>query len=162
MKKIIDLTHRYESYVSTAGWIENVLRHRPEAVESYIREAKDLGFDIIEISTGFISLPTEDLLRLVERVNKAGLKAKPEPGIQFGAGGATPSGELTAEGTHNAQWLITKAKECLEAGAHMVMIESEGITENVDKWRTDVIAEMFDALGPDKTMFEAADPEVFE
>lgn len=162
VKKYIDLSHRYDSYVSTGGWIENVLRYGPEAVEKYITEARNLGFDMIEISVGFITLPAEDLVRLVERVNKAGLKAKPELGIQFGAGGATPTAELAAEGTRSAQWVITRARACLDAGAHMIMIESEGITENVEKWRTGVVAEIMDALGPDKTMFEAADPEVFK
>ena len=43
----------------------------------------------------------------------------------------------------------------------MIMIESEGITENVKTWRTDVPPKIIDALGLDKVMFEAADPEVF-
>jgi phosphosulfolactate synthase (CoM biosynthesis protein A) len=45
---------------------------------------------VIELSTGFISLPTDALLRLIEKVKAAGLKAKPELGIQFGAGGDLP------------------------------------------------------------------------
>jgi phosphosulfolactate synthase (CoM biosynthesis protein A) len=43
----------------------------------------------------------------------------------------------------------------------MVMIESEGITENVREWRTDVISELVLGLGTEKVMFEAADPDVF-
>jgi phosphosulfolactate synthase (CoM biosynthesis protein A) len=43
----------------------------------------------------------------------------------------------------------------------MIMIESEGITENVAAWRTDVVAQFADALGIERLMFEAADPEVF-
>ena len=41
------------------------------------------------------------------------------------------------------------------------MIESEGITENVKRWRTDVAARIVDALGLERVMFEAADPDVF-
>lgn len=41
------------------------------------------------------------------------------------------------------------------------MIESEGITENVKSWRTDVPAKIIGALGLEKVMFEAADPDVF-
>lgn len=41
------------------------------------------------------------------------------------------------------------------------MIESEGITENVDPWRTDVPATFINEIGMDKLMFEAADPDVF-
>jgi hypothetical protein len=40
-------------------------------------------------------------------------------------------------------------------------IESEGITENVKAWRTDVPAEIIDTLGLESVMFEAADPDVF-
>jgi phosphosulfolactate synthase (CoM biosynthesis protein A) len=41
------------------------------------------------------------------------------------------------------------------------MIESEGITENVDPWRTDVPAKFIDEIGMEHLMFEAADPDVF-
>jgi hypothetical protein len=41
------------------------------------------------------------------------------------------------------------------------MIESEGITENVRSWRTDVPARLIEALGLERIMFEAADREVF-
>ena len=40
----------------------------------------------------------------------------------------------------------------------MIMIESEGITENVNTWRTDAAAKIIGALGLEKVMFEAADP----
>lgn len=63
-----------------------------------------------------------------------GLKAKPEINVQFGAGG-------------------TSSVEALE---------SEGITEQVRHWRTDVIAQIVDELGLEAPMFEAADPAVFE
>jgi phosphosulfolactate synthase (CoM biosynthesis protein A) len=162
VKEMNELAHRYGVYVSTGGWIEHVLRYGSEAAKKYIHEAKALGFDVIELSSGFISLPTDDLLRLVETVTKTGLKAKPELGIQFGAGGATPVAELAAEGTRDAQWVIDRAKACLDGGAYMIMIESEGITENVETWRTDAVAQIINALGPEKTMFEAADPPVFE
>lgn len=43
----------------------------------------------------------------------------------------------------------------------MIMVESEGITENVKQWRTDIAAKFARALGLEYLMFEAADPEVF-
>src|SRR5215471_13922983 len=85
LREIIELAHHYEVLVSTGGFIEYVLARNREAVPAYIKECRDLGFDILEISSGFITLPTDDLLRLVEHVQKAGMKAKPEVGIQFGA-----------------------------------------------------------------------------
>jgi phosphosulfolactate synthase (CoM biosynthesis protein A) len=156
------LAHRHNVYVSTGGWIEHVLMRGPDAVDAYLDEAAQLGFDIIELSTGFISLSQDDLLRLVERVRRAGLKPKPELGIQFGAGGATPAAELAAEGVRDAGWVISRAKACLDAGADIIMIESEGITENVTSWRTDAVAKIIDGVGMENAMFEAADPAVFE
>jgi phosphosulfolactate synthase (CoM biosynthesis protein A) len=161
LKEIIDLAHRYNVLISTGGFIEHVLTQGAEAVHRYIQECRDVGFDMLEISSGFITIPTDDWLRLVERVQQVGLKAKPEVGIQFGAGGATAIAELEAEGTRDVGWTIAQAKRFLEAGASLIMIESEGITENVKTWRTNVAADIIDALGLDKVMFEAADPEVF-
>ena len=162
VKRMIDIAHQHDVLVSTGGFMEYVLIQGPEMVDRYIAECRDLGFDIIELSSGFISLPTDDWLRLVEAVQKAGLKAKPEVGIQFGAGGDTAAEELEAEGVRDPAWVIQQARRFLEAGAYMIMIESEGITENVTTWRTDVVAHIINELGLEKVMFEAADPAVFE
>jgi phosphosulfolactate synthase (CoM biosynthesis protein A) len=161
LRELIELAHRHNVLVSTGGFIEYVLTQGADVVKAYIRECADIGFDIVEISSGFITLPTDDWLRLVERVQNAGLKAKPEVGIQFGAGGATRADELESEGTRDPEWIIGQARRFLEAGAYLIMIESEGITENVRTWRTDVVAKIIQGLGLDKVMFEAADPEVF-
>src|SRR6266566_1328082 len=117
LKEIIDLAHRYNVLVSTGGFIEHVLTQGPEIVNRYIEECRIVGFDILEISSGFITIPVDDWLRLVEKVQ--------------------------------------------HAGAYMIMIESEGITENIKSWRTDVAAKIIGALGLEKVMFEAADPDVF-
>jgi phosphosulfolactate synthase (CoM biosynthesis protein A) len=161
VKELIDICHDYEVLVSTGGFLEHVLQQGPEAVGYYIQECKNLGFDIIEISCGFITIPMDDWLRLIERVKNAGLKPKPEIGIQFGAGGATAAAELEAEGTRNPAWAIHQAQRLLDGGAYMIMVESEGITENVNRWRTDIAAKFATALGLDHLMFEAADPDVF-
>src|SRR5437588_7382 len=69
--------------------------------------------------------------------------------------------EWAAEGTRDPEWPIAQARRFLEAGAYMIMVESECITENVQHWRTDVVARFINALGLERLMFEAADPEVF-
>ncbi|HYB00130.1 MAG TPA: phosphosulfolactate synthase, partial [Ktedonobacteraceae bacterium] len=161
LKEIIDLAHRYNVLVSTGGFIEHVLTQGREAVHRYIEECRNVGFDILEISSGFITIPTDDWLRLIEKVQSIGLKAKPEVGIQFGAGGASAAEELASEGTRDVDWAIGQARRFLDAGAYMIMIESEGITENVKTWRTDAAAKIIGALALEKVMFEAADPEVF-
>lgn len=161
VKEITGLCHSHNVLVSTGGFIEHVLAREPGAVPRYIEECRDLGFDIVEISAGFITIPTDDVLRLIEKVQKAGLKAKPEVGIQFGAGGASAVSELEAEGTRNPEWTILQAKRYIDAGAYMIMIESEGITESVSSWRTEIPPKIIQSLGLEKVMFEAADPDVF-
>lgn len=159
--ELLELCHRHDVLVSTGGFIEHVLTQGAGAVDRYIKECRDVGFDIIEISGGFVTIPVSDWLSLVEKVQQCGLKAKPEVGIQFGAGGATKAEELEAEGTRDPRWCIQLAQKFLDAGAYQIMIESEGITESVRTWRTDVPAQFADALGLAKIMFEAADPDVF-
>jgi phosphosulfolactate synthase (CoM biosynthesis protein A) len=161
LAELLNLCHEHNVLVSTGGFLEYVLTQGAEAVDAYVRECREVGFDIIEISCGFITIPTDDWLRLIEKVQKAGMKAKPEVGIQFGAGGATKAEELEAEGTRDPEWCIKLAQRFLDAGAYLIMIESEGITESVRTWRTDVPARIADALGLEKVMFEAADPDVF-
>src|SRR5262249_52697763 len=101
VRELIDLCHAHEVQVSTRAFIEYVVAQGAEMVPRYLRECKELGFDIVEISAGFITLPPDDFVRLVEEVQQAGMKAKAEVGIQFGAGGATAATELEAEGTRD-------------------------------------------------------------
>lgn len=159
---VIDIAHQHDVLVSTGGFMEYVLTCGTGAAEKYIHQCKAVGFDIIELSSGFITIPTDDWMHLIDMVQKAGLKAKPEVGIQFGAGGATSAAVLKAAGNRDTEYAIKQAKRFIEAGAYLIMVESEGITENTDPWRTDVPAMFIDELGPEKLMFEAADPEVFE
>lgn len=162
IKAINKIAHDHQAYVSSGGWIETVLRYGKEAVDKYLAEAKEVGFDVIEISTGFIMMPTTGLERMVKKVVKAGLKAKPELGIQFGSGGDTAASELAADSKKDIGDLIDRGKRALDAGASIIMIESEGITENVKTWNTGAAAQIMNGLGIQNVMFEAADSLVFE
>ena len=95
------------------------------------------------------------------KCSRSGLKAKPEVGIQFGPAGLPQSRSLRPRARATWSGQSCQARRFLEAGAYMIMIESEGITENVKTWRTDVAAQIIGALGLEQVMFEAADPEVF-
>jgi phosphosulfolactate synthase (CoM biosynthesis protein A) len=159
---LIELAHQHDVAVSTGGFIERVIPQGAAAVDAYLRECRELGFDIVELSSGFLTLPTDDWVRLVEKVRGVGLKPKAEVGIQFGAGGASTPETLEAAGAGDPAWMIQQAKRLIEAGAVQIMIESEGITESVRTWRADVPARVVEALGLEQVMFEAADPPVFQ
>lgn len=161
--ELIDLAHQHDIYVSTGGWMEHVLTqpNAEKVIDKYLQKCKALGFDVIEISAGFLSFPADDWLRLVDKVHSIGLAAKPELGIQFGAGGDTSAEKLESTGTSDPSKVINLGKRFIGAGVERIMIESEGITENVKNWRTDVIQEILRDLPGEKVMFEAADPLVF-
>src|SRR5215471_17302422 len=129
LKEIIELAHRHDVLVSTGGFIEHVLAQGPEVVNRYIETCRNVGFDILEVSSGFITIPVDDWLRLVEKVQHVGLKAKPEVGIQFGAGGASAAEELASEGTRDVEWAIGQARRFLEAGAYMIIFKDKATTE---------------------------------
>lgn len=134
--------------------------HSPTS-DKYHKSDRSVSLDVIELSSGFLSIPEDDWLRLVDKVHSYKLEAKPELGIQFGAGGDTPAGGLEALGTSDPGKLVNLGHRFLNAGVKRLMIESEGITENVTSWRTDVVSKIMKELPPEQVMFEAADPKVF-
>lgn len=161
LQEMIELCHANDVEVSTGGFIEYVLQRCPEKIDAYLSECRDMGFDIVEISSGFLAISTEDLVRLTGEVIRHGMKAKPEINVQFGAGGTSSVEELEQQGLRNPRHAIEEARRHLDAGAYRIMVESEGITEQVREWRTDVIAEIASGIGIENAVFEAADSEVF-
>src|SRR5215469_14167514 len=51
VKELIDVCHAHDVLVSTGGFIEYVLTQGSDAVHRYFRECKELGFDIVEVSS---------------------------------------------------------------------------------------------------------------
>jgi len=127
---------------------------------SHIDECKRLGFDIIEISSGFISIPTTIGCVWSRRCRRPASRPAGS-GDSFRRRRRDFGWELEGEGTRDPKWAIQQAKRFIDADAYRITIESEPITENIKTWRSDVIAALLDTLGLDKLMFEAADPGVF-
>src|SRR5919201_3131907 len=55
VRELIELCHAHDVAVSTGGFIERVLAQDSHAVDRYINSCKELGFNTIELSSGFIS-----------------------------------------------------------------------------------------------------------
>ena len=49
VRELIDQCHRHRVAVSTGGFIEHVVTLGASAVDRYLGECKDLGFDIVEV-----------------------------------------------------------------------------------------------------------------
>jgi phosphosulfolactate synthase (CoM biosynthesis protein A) len=172
VKKKIDLCHDYDILVSTGGFTERVLvtmnksgklamvPNPLETFEKYLDEARALGFDIVEISDGLIKgkIDLDTRLEMTRIAKKYGIRAKPEVSAAYGI-------KMGEEVNVDPKKLISEAREFLKNGAWKIMIESEGITENVgdeSRWKKDVIFELVKNLDIKKLMFEGADPEVFQ
>jgi phosphosulfolactate synthase (CoM biosynthesis protein A) len=162
LRRMADLARASDVKLGVGGLIEKVLTQGPKAVDGYFDALPDLGFEVVEISAGFLAIPDSDYLRLVERAAATGMTVKAEVGIQFGAGGTSEAEDLQAAGTGSVSHAISLARRALDSGAHFVVLESEGVTESVTTWRTDVPAALADAIGIEKIIFEAAEPKVFE
>jgi len=162
-KKIISVCHDYGVYVSTGGFVERVILEGSEIVDRYLEECKALEFDMVEVSSGFASMKLEDKVGIVRHVQRLGMKAKPEVSMMIGAGGGThvvgykPKMRTFADVSEETQ-------AHLDAGAKILMLESEGITEDLPpaKWRKDVVKKLTDKFGYETWMFEASDPPVFK
>jgi len=161
VREMIDLCHGHDVLVSTGGFLERALPLGPRVVDQCLDACRALGFDTIEVSSGFVTIPADDLVTLARRALDRGFRVKPEVGVQFGAGGGSSVEQLQAASPRAADEAIRMAERYLELGLPLVMIESEGLTENVPAPRHDVIGRLVSALGLDHLMFEAAEPSVF-
>lgn len=162
-KEFTDLAHEHNVYVNTGGFIERIVIQDPNNIEKYLQETKDLGFDVVEISSGMFEHPDdfklEDQIEVVKRVEKLGMKPKPEITIMSGVGGGVQEFgyQKKVMQTKKTERLIEEAERFFEAGAYMLMVESEGITEGIadpKDWRSDIIFELIKRFGHEKLMFE--------
>jgi phosphosulfolactate synthase (CoM biosynthesis protein A) len=161
LREILEIAHAHDVLVSTGGFIEHILTQGPRRSTGTSTRLRAWASTSSRSLPGSSASPPTTRCGWWSAFQRTGLKAKPEVGIQFGAGGATDPEELAQEGTRDVGYAIDLAQRCLDAGAYMIMIESEGITEEVSTWRTDVVATIARELGLQKVMFEAANPEVF-
>lgn len=160
-----DLAHQYGVYVNTGGFIERIMVQDPSLVDSYLEETKALGFDVVEVSSGMFKRPEDFPLKkqvaIVKKIEKMGMKAKPEITIMSGVGGGIQEFgyQEKINAVKSVTELLDEARQFLDAGAKILMIESEGITEGIadpNQWRKDVIFALIENFGHEKLMFEVS------
>ena len=163
VKNILKVCHDHDVYVSTGGFVERIIVQGADAVDRYLEECKSLGFDIVEVSSGLAPIPLEDKVEIVKQVKKMGMIPKPEISLMIGAGAGTHIVGYKPK-LRRIDDLMKEARAHLKAGAHIMMLESEGITEDLppSKWRTDVIKKLVSEFGFESWMFESSDPPVFK
>jgi len=163
VRQIIQLCHEHNVYVSTGGFVERVIVQGPEAVDRYLEECKALEYDMVEVSSGLAPIKLADKVAIVKRVQELGMKPKPEVSMMIGAGAGTHIAGYRVK-MRTFQDVVRETQAHLDAGAHVLMLESEGITEDLPphKWRKDVVNKLVDRFGYKTWMFEASDPPVFK
>ena len=166
VKEMVKVCHKHKVYVNTGGMIERVIIDDVNKVIDYIKECKQLEFDVVEVSSGMFENPNDfsikDQIEIVKIIIENGLKAKPEVSIISGAGAGTEViGYKESIKYKDLKDVIKEAEEFFKAGAYMVTVESEGITEGLpeEKWRKDVIIELIKKFGIEKLMFEVSPEE---
>jgi phosphosulfolactate synthase (CoM biosynthesis protein A) len=167
VRQIIRVCHDNKVYVSTGGFVERVIVQGSDTVDKYLKECKKLGFDVVEVSSGLAPIPLEDKIEIVKQVQKLGMKPKPEVSLMVGAGAGTHVAgyeESLESKMRSFDEFASEVEGHLNAGAEMIMVESEGLTEDLppEKWRKDVIEKLVDRFGYKTFMFEASDPPVFK
>lgn len=165
VKQIIQTCHDHKLYVSTGGFVERVIVQGGKAVDQYLEECKTLGFDVIEVSSGLAPISLEDKIKIIKHVQELGMKPKPEVSMMIGAGAGTHiAGYEAAMKLRSFEDFSDELSAHLKAGSEIIMIESEGLTEDLppEKWKTDVIKKIADKFGLKNLMFEASDPPVFK
>lgn len=159
VKNLISICHKFKVYVNTGGMIERVIVDDVNKIQDYLKECKSLGFDVVEVSSGMFEreedFSLKKQLEVVKIINEMGLKAKPEISIVRGSGAGTKEIGYKIK-YKKIDEMIREGKEFLKAGAYMLTVESEGITEGLpeNKWRKNVIFELINEFGIEKLMFE--------
>ncbi|KTD19923.1 phosphosulfolactate synthase [Legionella londiniensis] len=163
VKQFTSIAHEHQVYVNTGGFIERIVIQDEGNVERYLSQTKELGFDVIEVSSGMFSkasdFPLDLQIKVVKKIKEIGLKPKPEITLMSGAGGGTKELDYKTrlKTSKTIDNLLEEGERFFEAGAYMLMIESEGITEGIENpkdWRSDVIFALIDRFGHEKLMFE--------
>lgn len=173
IEEVVKRAHQHDVYVSTGDWAEHLIRNGPSAFKEYVEDCKQVGFDTIELNVGSLEIPEETLLRYVRLVTSAGLKAKPKFAVTFNKsdipsdrdrafGAYVAPAPRSTEYVEDVDLLIRRAERCLEAGADMIMIDSDDVCKHADSLRADIIAKVIGRLGLEKTMFEATNPRTSE
>jgi phosphosulfolactate synthase (CoM biosynthesis protein A) len=165
IKSFTEIAHKHDVYVNTGGFIERIVVQDPKNVLKYLTESKELGFDVVEVSSGMFEHPNDfklkDQVEIVKKIVNLGLKDKPEITIMSGVGGGSKEFDYSkhVKSSKTVKNMIEEGERFFDAGAYMLMVESEGITEgikNVKDWREDVIFALIDKFGHEKLMFEVS------
>jgi phosphosulfolactate synthase len=116
-----------------------------EAIPNHLAEAREVGFDMIEISDNIVDLGEGTRERLIRLVQDAGLSAVGEIGDK--------------RDKSDAMTMIADVKSVLNSGAEIAMIEGQELMQD-GRPNEDLILLLKDNVDVDRCMFELSTPRV--
>jgi len=156
VKDINQYLHGHAVEVSSGGLIETVMPHGITAVRRYLAQSKELGFDIIEISSARVAISLQDRCHIIREVLDLGLKPKPEVTAWAPGDRANVSADKA----------VAEAEAMLEAGAWKVMVEEDGLFSNgnaadsPERWNRDAAWRLAGRIPQDKLFWEASSQDI--
>ncbi len=136
--------------------LELALLQGGDSVTRFLGEVREAGVSHIEVCAQIAIIPVDDLLELMDYVKTFDIKPIAEVGVAYGI---SEQEEIEVDVTR----LISTFKQFEEAGAWMLLLESEGITESVkpENRRWDIVSQVAGAFPLDRIMFEADHKDVY-
>lgn len=126
---------QFQEYVfATEGW---------QALEPFLREAKAIGFDTVEISDNCVPLDDDERRRQIRIALDCGLAV-------FGEVGSKDTKSTASD-------LLRQAEVCFEAGCELVLVEAAELVEEGVPKRA-MLDELKAGLDLDRVMFELPGP----
>lgn len=115
-----------------------------QGMPPFFKEARDLGFEAIEISDNCVPLDDAQRRMLIQIAKDAGLEVH---------------GEVGSKVMHQtAEDMIAQAKVCYEAGCHVVLVEGAELVDSNGTPQRDLISALRDGFDLDRVLFELTGP----
>ncbi|HEY4191525.1 MAG TPA: phosphosulfolactate synthase [Mesorhizobium sp.] len=122
-----------------AAFMQGVSRRFYEAV-------KDFGADAVEVSSAQVAMALEDKCRLISMAGDAGLKVVAEVGQKS-----------HGDWTSSQGYVFRQIEDYQKAGAWKVLVQADGISEDVESSRWDIVLAMAARFDLKDLIFQAKD-----
>ncbi len=148
---------------TTLGYVKDLLEMWGDYIDGFKFAGGSMRLLSVDMVKSILKVCHDHDVEIVKQVKKMGMIPKPEISLMIGAGAGTHMVGYKPK-LRSIDDLMKEARAHLKAGAHIMMLESEGITEDLppSKWRTDVIKKLVTEFGFESWMFESSDPPVFK
>jgi phosphosulfolactate synthase (CoM biosynthesis protein A) len=157
MQAKIKLCHDYDVKVGLGGaLLEHALLQGGDTVERFLDQVEAMNISHIEVCTQIVIAPLADMLDLLKFVERRGIKTIAEVGVAYGI---TEDENVAVDEAR----LLSTMRAYRDAGASMLLLESEGLTESrrSGEYRWDIASKVAASFDPSITMFEADEEAVY-